>query len=204
MRDGAPALARRIGLFDATMIVMGGIVGSGIFVTPAIVARAAGSPFFIVTAWIIGGAVALLGAFVYAELSSARPEVGGQYAYLREALHPLVAFLYGWALLLVIETGGKAPPPGSLPPHLPPAAPRPPRGAPRGPRPPRVGAARRPATARPRRAGAHGRARAGRDDAHPRRARRGGDLRRYRCLDARLSQPIDPDGAARVLRHGGG
>src|SRR5207302_6427198 len=104
----APALARRIGLFDATMIVMGGIVGSGIFVTPAIVARAAGSPFFIVTAWIIGGAVALLGAFVYAELSSARPEVGGQYAYLREAVHPMVAFLYGWALLLVIETGGMA------------------------------------------------------------------------------------------------
>jgi APA family basic amino acid/polyamine antiporter len=108
MRDGAPALSRRIGLFDATMIVMGGIVGSGIFVTPAIVARAAGSPLLIVTAWVIGGVAALLGAFIYAELSSARPEVGGQYAYLREAVHPLVAFLYGWALLLVIETGGMA------------------------------------------------------------------------------------------------
>ncbi|HYZ88418.1 MAG TPA: amino acid permease [Myxococcales bacterium] len=108
MRDGAPALARRIGPFDATMIVMGGIVGSGIFVTPAIVARSAGSPLLIVTAWLIGGAAALLGAFVYAELSSARPEIGGQYAYLREALHPLVAFLYGWALLLVIQTGGMA------------------------------------------------------------------------------------------------
>jgi basic amino acid/polyamine antiporter, APA family len=108
MRDGAPALARRIGPFDGTMIVMGGIVGSGIFVTPAIVARAAVSPLLIVTAWLIGGAAALLGAFVYAELSSARPEVGGQYAYLREAVHPLVAFLYGWALLLVIETGGMA------------------------------------------------------------------------------------------------
>jgi APA family basic amino acid/polyamine antiporter len=108
MRDGAPALARRIGPFDATMIVMGGIVGSGIFVTPAIVARAAGSPILIVTAWLIGGAAALLGAFVYAELSSARPEVGGQYAYLREAVHPAAAFLYGWALLLVIETGGMA------------------------------------------------------------------------------------------------
>ena len=108
MRDGAPALARRIGLFDATMIVMGGIVGSGIFVTPAIVARAAGSPLLIVTAWLIGGLAALLGAFIYAELSSARPEVGGQYAYLREAVHPMVAFLYGWALLLVIETGGMA------------------------------------------------------------------------------------------------
>src|ERR671939_472813 len=108
MREGAPALARRIGPFDATMIVMGGIVGSGIFVTPAIVARAAWSPGFILAAWFIGGLAALLGAFVYAELASARPEVGGQYAYLREAMHPLVAFLYGWALLLVIETGGMA------------------------------------------------------------------------------------------------
>ena len=80
MRERAPALARRIGLFDATMIVMGGIVGSGIFVTPAIVARAAHSPGLIVGAWIIGGVAALLGAFVYAELSSARPRVGGQYA----------------------------------------------------------------------------------------------------------------------------
>jgi basic amino acid/polyamine antiporter, APA family len=108
MREGAHALARRIGPFDATMIVMGGIVGSGIFVTPAIVARAAHSPLLIISAWIVGGVAALLGAFVYAELSSARPEVGGQYAYLREAMHPLVAFLYGWALLLVIQTGGMA------------------------------------------------------------------------------------------------
>ena len=95
MREGAPALARRIGPFDATMIVMGGIVGSGIFVTPAIVARAAHSSVLIISAWVVGGVAALLGAFIYAELSSARPDVGGQYAYLREAMHPLVAFLYG-------------------------------------------------------------------------------------------------------------
>jgi basic amino acid/polyamine antiporter, APA family len=88
--------------------VMGGIVGSGIFVTPAIVARSAGSAPLILGAWVIGGLAALLGAFVYAELSSARPDVGGQYAYLREAIHPLAAFLYGWALLLVIQTGGMA------------------------------------------------------------------------------------------------
>src|SRR5712691_13158355 len=80
-------LSRRIGLFDATMIVMGGIVGSGIFVTPADVARSAGSPALILGAWVVGGIAALLGALVYAELSSARPEVGGQYAYLREAVH---------------------------------------------------------------------------------------------------------------------
>src|SRR5216683_3170380 len=107
-RVPAAGLARRIGLFDATMIVMGGIVGSGIFVTPADVARSAGSPALILGAWVVGGVAALLGAFVYAELSSARPEVGGQYAYLREAVHPLAAFLYGWALLLVIQTGGMA------------------------------------------------------------------------------------------------
>ena len=108
MPAAASGLARRIGLFDATMIVMGGIVGSGIFVTPADVARSAGSPALILGAWVVGGIAALLGAFVYAELSSARPEVGGQYAYLREAVHPLAAFLYGWALLLVIQTGGMA------------------------------------------------------------------------------------------------
>src|SRR5262245_39985484 len=101
-------LARRIGLFDATMLVMGGIVGSGIFVTPAIVARHVKSPTLILGAWLLGGLGAVLGAFVYAELAARRPHVGGQYAYLREAYHPLLAFLYGWALLLVIQTGGMA------------------------------------------------------------------------------------------------
>jgi APA family basic amino acid/polyamine antiporter len=66
------------------------------------------TPFLIVGAWLVGGAVALAGAFVYAELAARRPEVGGQYAYLREAFHPGVAFLYGWALLLVVQTGGMA------------------------------------------------------------------------------------------------
>jgi APA family basic amino acid/polyamine antiporter len=104
----AVPLARRIGLFDATMVVMGGIVGAGIFVTPASVASETGSYRQMVFAWLIGGAAALLGAFVYAELSARRPLAGGQYVYLREALHPSVAFLYGWALLLVIQTGGMA------------------------------------------------------------------------------------------------
>jgi APA family basic amino acid/polyamine antiporter len=101
-------LARKLGLFDATMIVMGGIIGSGIFVNPSVVARQVHTPFLILGAWLAGGAVALAGAFVYAELAARRPEVGGQYAYLREAFHPAVAFLYGWALLLVIQTGGMA------------------------------------------------------------------------------------------------
>lgn len=101
-------LARRLGLFDATMIVMGGIVGSGIFINPYVVARQVHTPFLILGAWLVGGAVALAGAFVYAELAARRPEVGGQYAYLREAFHPGIAFLYGWALLLVVQTGGMA------------------------------------------------------------------------------------------------
>ncbi|HZG42080.1 MAG TPA: amino acid permease, partial [Longimicrobium sp.] len=104
----APQLARRLGLFDATMIVMGGIVGSGIFVAPCVVARHVHTPALIVGAWLAGGLIALAGAFVYAELAARRPHVGGQYAYLRDAYHPAVAFVYGWALLLVIQTGGMA------------------------------------------------------------------------------------------------
>src|SRR5215207_8984476 len=101
-------LARRLGVFDATMLVMGGIVGSGIFMNPSVVARQVSTPFLMQLAWVAGGVVALAGAFVYAELAARRPEVGGQYAYLREAFHPSVAFLYGWALLLVVQTGGMA------------------------------------------------------------------------------------------------
>jgi APA family basic amino acid/polyamine antiporter len=101
-------LARRLGLFDATMIVMGGIIGSGIFRNPHAVALQVHTPLLIHGAWLAGGAVALAGAFVYAELAARRSQVGGQYAYLRDAYHPSVAFLYGWALLLVIQTGGMA------------------------------------------------------------------------------------------------
>jgi len=107
----APAshgLVRRLGVFDATMLVMGGIIGSGIFVTPAEVARHVDTPLLIVGVWILGGLVALAASFVYAELAARRPEVGGQYAYLRDAYGPMPAFLYGWALLLVIQSGGMA------------------------------------------------------------------------------------------------
>ena len=103
-----PALARRLGLFDATMIVMGGIIGSGIFMNPSVVARQVSTPFLILFVWAIGGLLALVAAFIWAELAALRPAVGGQYAYLRDAYHPLVAFLYGWALLLVIQSGGMA------------------------------------------------------------------------------------------------
>ncbi|MFN2546730.1 MAG: APC family permease [Myxococcales bacterium] len=95
-------------MFDATMVVMGGIVGSGIFVTPATVAASAGSAGKMFAAWLLGGVAALLGAFVYSDLSAKRPEAGGQYVYLREAFHPALGFVYGWALLVVIQTGGMA------------------------------------------------------------------------------------------------
>ena len=104
----SPGLLRQVGLFDATMIVMGGIVGAGIFINPYVVAQQVHTPRLILGVWIAGGVVAMLGAFVYAELAARRPAVGGQYAYLREAFHPVVGFLYGWVLLLVIQTGGMA------------------------------------------------------------------------------------------------
>lgn len=107
-RQDKAQLARRLGLFDATMLVMGGIIGSGIFMNPSVAARHVHTPFLILAVWALGGLVALAAGFIWAELATMRPEVGGQYAYLREAFHPLIAFLYGWGLLLVIQTGGMA------------------------------------------------------------------------------------------------
>ncbi len=108
-KTSAHGLARRLGLFDAAMIVMGGIIGVGIFKNPAVVAARVQTTPLIVGCWLLGGLVALAGAFIYAELAAQRPYlVGGQYAYLREAYHPAVGFLYGWALLLVVQTGGMA------------------------------------------------------------------------------------------------
>ncbi len=90
------------------MIVMGGIVGSGIFINPYVVALHVHTPFLILGVWVLGGVLALLGAFIWAELATRLPRAGGQYLYLREAYHPSVAFLYGWVLLLVTQTGGMA------------------------------------------------------------------------------------------------
>ena len=90
------------------MLVMGGIIGSGIFINPYVVARAVPSTILILAAWASGGLIALVGAFIYAELSSQTALSGGQYVYLRDAFHPALAFVYGWALLLVTQTGGMA------------------------------------------------------------------------------------------------
>ncbi|HEX7181472.1 MAG TPA: amino acid permease [Thermoanaerobaculia bacterium] len=107
-RDANPGFARTLTLFDATMIVISGIIGSGIFINPYVVAQAVHTPFLILAVWVAGGVIALFGAFVFAELSTVMPRVGGQYAFFREAFHPLVAFLHGWALLLIVQSGATA------------------------------------------------------------------------------------------------
>jgi APA family basic amino acid/polyamine antiporter len=99
---------RALGPFDATMVVVGGIIGAGIFINPYLVARRLSSGRLVLAAWIVGGAIALAGAFAFAELATLFPRAGGEYVYLREAYHPLVAFLFGWASLLMIQGGGLA------------------------------------------------------------------------------------------------
>src|SRR2546426_4397081 len=104
-----PKPRRQLGLFDAIMIVMGGIVGAGIFANPSEVAHRVHTPFLILGVWVLGGLLTLCGAFIWAELSTRLPgAAGGQYVYLREAYHPAVAFVYGWGLLLVTQTSGMA------------------------------------------------------------------------------------------------
>ena len=107
-RTSMTTYARRLGLFSTTMAVVGGIIGGGIFRTPAAVAERVGSPGLVLGVWALGGVVALLGAFCFAELGARHPRAGGGYVYLREAWGPLPAFLYGWALLLVMATGALA------------------------------------------------------------------------------------------------
>jgi APA family basic amino acid/polyamine antiporter len=99
---------RALGPFDATMLVIGAIIGAGIFINPYIVAQRLPTASLVLAAWVAGGVIALVGALAYAELGAIFPRVGGQYAYLRDAWHPLAGFLYGWGLLAVIESGAVA------------------------------------------------------------------------------------------------
>ncbi|HYT04684.1 MAG TPA: amino acid permease [Gemmatimonadales bacterium] len=111
MSESSPSrvtYARGLGLFSGTMAVIGGIIGGGIFLTPATVAERVGSATLIVAAWVVGGVVALMGALCFGELGARRPQAGGGYVYLRETWGPLPAFLYGWALLFLIATGAIA------------------------------------------------------------------------------------------------
>lgn len=100
--------ARRLGLFSATMLVVGGIIGAGIFLNPAIVAQRVGTGPATMATWGLGALIAIVGAFVFAELGARAPQAGGGYVYLREAFGPFPAFLYGWALFLMISTGAIA------------------------------------------------------------------------------------------------
>ncbi|MBN1225213.1 MAG: amino acid permease [Candidatus Aminicenantes bacterium] len=101
-------LLRQLGLFDSTMIMVGIVIGSGIFLTTGIMAKSIPSPGLILLAWVVGGLLTLAGALTFAELGAAMPEAGGQYVYLREAYGPMAGFLFGWILFLVYLTGGIA------------------------------------------------------------------------------------------------
>src|SRR5437667_10109944 len=94
-----------LGLLDSTMIVAGSMIGSGIFIVSADIARQVGSPGWLLVAWLVTGALTISAALSYGELAAMMPRAGGQYVYLREAYSPLWGFLYGWTLFLVIQTG---------------------------------------------------------------------------------------------------
>ncbi|HEX9970449.1 MAG TPA: amino acid permease, partial [bacterium] len=101
-------LKQNLTLFDMTMIATGSVIGSGIFITPAIIAKALPSPMWILFVWIAGGIMALTGALTFAELGSMMPKAGGVYVYLSETYGKLFGFLYGWIYFLVANTGGVA------------------------------------------------------------------------------------------------
>ncbi|MEJ7810467.1 MAG: amino acid permease [Gemmatimonadaceae bacterium] len=96
---------RAMSLTDATMLVAGSMIGSGIFIVSAGISRSVGSPFWLIAAWILTGVITLLGALAYGELAAMYPRAGGQYVFLRESMGPLMGFLYGWTLFVVIQTG---------------------------------------------------------------------------------------------------
>ena len=103
--DSSPKLVRGLGLIDASMIVVGSMIGSGIFITSAESARLVGAPGWLLLAWALAGVLTITGALCCAELAAMMPHAGGQYVFLREAYGPAAGFLFGWSLLLVIQTG---------------------------------------------------------------------------------------------------
>src|SRR5438093_3571199 len=98
-------LIKGLGLLDATMLIMGSMIGGGIFIVSADIARAVQSPGLLLLIWVLSGLMTILGALSYGELSAAMPQAGGQYVFLKEAYGPVWGFLYGWTLFLVIQTG---------------------------------------------------------------------------------------------------
>src|ERR671934_1894375 len=108
--DAAPSqpqseFVKAMTLTDATMLVAGSMIGSGIFIVSADIARTVGSPFWLLMAWVMTGVITLLGALAYGELAAMFPRAGGQYVFLRESMGPLMGYLYGWTLFVVIQTG---------------------------------------------------------------------------------------------------
>ncbi|MCS7176525.1 MAG: amino acid permease [Candidatus Kapabacteria bacterium] len=108
MNRQEPVFRRELRLFDATMLVVGSMIGSGIFIVTADIARTVGAPGYVLLVWILTGVLTLMAALSYGELAALFPRAGGQYVYLQQAYSPLVGFLYGWALFLVIQTGSIA------------------------------------------------------------------------------------------------
>src|SRR5215475_9502404 len=100
-----PTFKRSFGLLDATMIVAGSMIGSGIFLVSADITRNMGSAGWLIIIWIITGLLTLIAALSYGELSGMFPRAGGQYVYLKESFGPLIAFLFGWAFFAVIQAG---------------------------------------------------------------------------------------------------
>src|SRR2546426_6491805 len=108
LRRERPGLIPALGIFSATMLVAGGVIGSGIFRKPGVMAAQVGSPELLLSVWLVAGVVSLLGTLSNAELASMMPRTGGQYVFLQRAYGPFVAFLYGWALFAVIQSGSIA------------------------------------------------------------------------------------------------
>ena len=108
MRTDDHIFQKRVNLFDGIAIVAGAMIGSGIFIVSADIARNVGSPGWLMVVWLITGIITVIGALSYGELASMMPHVGGQYVYLREAYHPLLGFLFGWTTFLVIQCGSIA------------------------------------------------------------------------------------------------
>src|SRR5215207_9687761 len=103
--EASPKLVRALRLLDATMIVVGSMIGSGVFITSAESARLVGAPGWLLVAWALAGLLTIAGAACCAELSAMMPQAGGQYVFLREAYGPAVGFLFGWSTFLVVQTG---------------------------------------------------------------------------------------------------
>ena len=103
--NSTPHFVQGMGLFSATAIVMGSMIGSGIFIVSADMSRTLQSPALLIIAWLVTAAMTVIGALSYGELAAMMPKAGGQYVYLRESLGPIWGFLYGWTLFLVIQTG---------------------------------------------------------------------------------------------------